>query len=675
MRQFIPATNRTCSFRIDLLAVAVLALCMVHPLQARADEQGKDDLTGLSIEELLAVEVFSASKFSQRTIEAPANVSIVTRADIANHGYRTLADLMASVRGFYVSNDRNYQYLGARGFNRPGDYNSRILLMVDGYRLNDPVYDQASIGNEFPLDLDLVERVEIVRGPGSSIYGSNAFFAVVNVITKKGRDLDGAGISAAAGSHGVAQGRLSYGMRNESGVDLLLSVTGAETAGQDHYFAEFDTPATNNGIAAGRDGERYRKLYGKLAYAGYTLSVMHASRTKQVPTAAYGTVFNDPNYETTDAQAYADLAYYGNLSEKWEIDTHAFYGSYTYEGDYPFGPPVVVNRDETEARWGGAEARFTGRLEGHKLVLGAEYRDNFRQDQRNFDVAPYTLYLDDRRSSSSTGVYVQDEIALAEGMLLNAGIRHDSYSAVGGSTNPRLGFIWMPQQGTAYKFLYGTAFREPNAYELYYNDGEATSKASPDLKPEKVASYEFVVEQALQANYRVTAAAFRNDIDNLINEVTDQADGLLVFSNIGRVRSQGAEIEVERAWDEETRMRASYVWQVTRDQSNGAELENSPRHLAKFNYSRRLPGSTFIGGAEVQYTGPRRTLAGAVTGGFTVVNATLADQALARGLALSASVYNLLDRRYADPARSEHVPIDAILQDGRSFRIKLDYSF
>ncbi|MDP1635592.1 MAG: TonB-dependent receptor plug domain-containing protein, partial [Gallionellaceae bacterium] len=222
---------------------------MVHPLQAKADKPGAGDLTGLSIEELLSVEVFSASKFSQKTIEAPANVSIVTRADIANHGYRTLADLMASVRGFYVSNDRNYQYLGARGFNRPGDYNSRILLMVDGYRLNDPVYGQASVGNEFPLDLDMVERVEIVRGPGSSIYGSNAFFAVVNVITNKGRDLDGAGISVAAGSHGAAQGRLSYGARNESGVDLLLSVTGAETAGQDHYFAEFDTPANNNGIA------------------------------------------------------------------------------------------------------------------------------------------------------------------------------------------------------------------------------------------------------------------------------------------------------------------------------------------------------------------------------------------------------------------------------------------
>jgi iron complex outermembrane receptor protein len=675
MCKFFPSVGAKSSFQAERFLAALFAVCMVQPAMAMAGEQEANDLTGLSIEELLSVEVYSASKFSQKTAEAPANVSIITAADIANHGFRTLADLMASVRGFYVSNDRNYQYLGARGFNRPGDYNSRILLMVDGNRLNDPVYNQASIGNEFPLDMDLVERVEVVRGPGSSNYGSNAFFAVINVITKKRRDMDGAGISAVAASHGGSQGRLSYGMRSESGVDLLLSVTGAKTTGQDLYFAEFDDPATNNGIATGLDGERYRKLYGKLAYEGYTLSVMQASRIKQVPTAAYGTVFNDPNSETTDAQSFADLAYYGKLDERWELDWRAFYGSYTFEGDYPFGPPVVVNRDETEARWGGAEARFTGRFERHKLILGAEYQNNYRQDQRNFDVAPHTLYLDDRRSSSSTGVYVQDEIALADGVLLNAGVRHDRYSTVGGSTNPRLGLIWLPQQGASYKFLYGTAFRAPNAYELYYNDGNATSKANPDLKPEKITSYEFVAEQVLQANYRLTVAAYHNDTHDLINEVTDTADGLLVFRNIGHVRTQGAEIEVERAWGNDTRVRASYAWQHTRDLSGGVELENSPRHLAKFSYSRRLPGGAHYGGVEVQYTGPRKTLTGAVTGGFSVVNVTLLSRALVHGMALSASVYNLLDKRYADPARPEHDPIDAIVQDGRSFRIKLDYSF
>src|SRR5512147_2724178 len=152
------------------------------------------DLKQLSIEELMNIEVrtiYSASKFEQKVMEAPSSVSIVTSSEIKMYGYRTLADVLRSVRGFYVTNDRNYSYVGVRGFGRPGDYNSRILLLIDGHRANDNIYDQAFVGTEAIIDVDLIDRVEIVRGPGSSLYGSNAFFAVVNVITKRGGDLKG----------------------------------------------------------------------------------------------------------------------------------------------------------------------------------------------------------------------------------------------------------------------------------------------------------------------------------------------------------------------------------------------------------------------------------------------------------------------------------------------------
>jgi iron complex outermembrane receptor protein len=113
--------------------------------------------------------------------EAPSSVTIVTSEDIRRYGYRTLAELLRSVRGFYTSYDRSYTSLGVRGFGQPGDYNSRILLLLDGHRLNDNIYDSAMLGTEFILDIDLIERVEISRGPGSSLYGNNAFFAVVKL--------------------------------------------------------------------------------------------------------------------------------------------------------------------------------------------------------------------------------------------------------------------------------------------------------------------------------------------------------------------------------------------------------------------------------------------------------------------------------------------------------------
>jgi iron complex outermembrane receptor protein len=96
--------------------------------------------------------VYGASKYEQKLIEAPAAVSIVTSLDIKRNGYRTLADILRSVRGFYTTYDRNYHYLGMRGFSRPGDYNTRFLLLVDGHRINDSIYNTASIGTEFPVD-------------------------------------------------------------------------------------------------------------------------------------------------------------------------------------------------------------------------------------------------------------------------------------------------------------------------------------------------------------------------------------------------------------------------------------------------------------------------------------------------------------------------------------------
>ena len=147
--------------------------------------------------------VFGASERSQPVTEAPASVSFITAEEIARYGYRTLADILRGVRGMYVTDDRNFSLLGTRGFGKPGDYNSRILLLVNGHRVNDNVFGQAEIGAEFGLDPAMFERVEIIRGPASSLYGDSAFFAVVNVITRTGASLGGGSVTLEAGTLGT----------------------------------------------------------------------------------------------------------------------------------------------------------------------------------------------------------------------------------------------------------------------------------------------------------------------------------------------------------------------------------------------------------------------------------------------------------------------------------------
>src|SRR6202046_3934456 len=182
----------------------------------------------MSIEELMSISVdsvYGAPGFKQKVAEAPASVTIITSEEIQRYGYRTLADILRNVQGFYVSYDRNYSYLGVRGFGLPGQYNNSIALLIDGHRLNDNIFDGALIGTEFPLDVDLIDRVEVIRGPNSSLYVASAFLAVINIITKRGRDLPKVSMTASAGGQGTYEGRVSYGATFHNGLELLLSGT------------------------------------------------------------------------------------------------------------------------------------------------------------------------------------------------------------------------------------------------------------------------------------------------------------------------------------------------------------------------------------------------------------------------------------------------------------------
>src|SRR3984885_11647826 len=244
------------------LALGVLAL-RAAPIPAQAQQ-----LPELSLEDLMRIDagrVFGASARVQPVTEAPASVSFITAEDIARYGYRTLADILRGVRGMYVTDDRNFSYLGTRGFGNPGDYNSRVLLLVNGHRVNDNVYGQAEIGAEFGIDPAMFERVEIIRGPASSLYGNSAFFAVINVITKSGSSLDGASVTVEDGTLGTHYARASAGQRLASGLDVAVSGTFEQSAGVNQlFFPAYDSSATNNGVAQGLDGQRVGQFYGQV---------------------------------------------------------------------------------------------------------------------------------------------------------------------------------------------------------------------------------------------------------------------------------------------------------------------------------------------------------------------------------------------------------------------------
>lgn len=135
------------------------------------------------LDDLLATPISTAAKYDQRISEVPASVTVITAEEIGRYGWHTLADVLGSVRGIYTSYDRGYTYLGVRGVGLPTDYNSRYLVLINGYPMIDTV-SGTKIGTALAIDLSQFSRIELVRGPGSVMYGAGAMFGVINLITK-----------------------------------------------------------------------------------------------------------------------------------------------------------------------------------------------------------------------------------------------------------------------------------------------------------------------------------------------------------------------------------------------------------------------------------------------------------------------------------------------------------
>lgn len=671
-REFPAAALLSRAGRQRLLAASLLSLSCAALADAPVEgESPPADLTEVPIEALVELQVFSASRFEQKLGEAPSAVRVITAAEIRDFGWRTLDQALASLPGVYTSYDRSYAYLGSRGFLRPGDYITRFLLLVNGTRINDPVYDQAGIGGDFVLDLDLVDRIEFVPGPGSSGYGANAFFGVINVITRAGRDYPKAEARAEGGSDGHASLAARYGRQGHGG-EILLAASGFRREGEDLFFPEFDAPDTNNGIADGLDYERARRFLVTGSHGALRYSLIHAVRVKGDPTASFGQLFNDPRSDNRDERTLLDVGYVFRATSDLQVTAHAFAGRYAYDGKFIFEPaPGPVNYDGSRAVWTGFGIQaVTTAWKRQKVLFGIDAQYDVQRDVFNYDAEPRLTYLDTRTDNRRVGIFVEDELTVREGLLVNAGIRLDHDGVTGAHVSPRLALIHDSGHGSNIKAIVGTAYRSPNLYEELYTATYAQSTV--ELDAERISAQELVWTKSFGPRTTLMASLFNYRLRNLIDETADE-EGNIFFQNRGRARTRGLEVSLDHLWEGGTALRASYTYARADDPDSDARLENSPRHLAKLNLSTPIPGSRARAGIEARHVGTRQGEFARIDS-YQLVNATVTWPSRDRRLELSATVQNLLDERYADPAGAAFAQ-NGIEQDGRTWLLRAIYRF
>ncbi len=526
-------------------------------------------------------EVTAANRTAQSAEDAPASVSLVSADEIRLFGDTTVWQALADQRGFYGTSDGTYQYLGVRGFARSGDYNNRLLLTLDGHTLNDDQLGASYVGHDGEIDLDDVERIEVVRGAGSVLYGSNAFLGVVNIVSGPVDLARPTHVVIGAESDRTARVRAGTKVKIGGGDHpawLSLSAGGLLSEGQDFQFPELADEANPLGSSIDAGGSTAAGGTVRLEAGDWNVVGWVNTRDQRIPTGAYETILADPRAHSSDTRGFGEVRWEPTFGEKLRIATRAYVDRYDFVGAYPYADPTDVVRDSWHGTWGGAEARFmVTPMKGLDFTAGAEARLHLQAHLEGSDSSG--LYLDDSTPFEVYSGYLLAGINPSRALSLSGGARVDAYSTFGATVNPRLALIVRPGTHDTLKLLGGRAFRAPSPYELNYNDDGVTQVAAPDLAPEHIWSGELEYTRRLGDVSTLTLAAFGHRIDDLIGISLFDAAGVLQYTNSADpVNAVGLEGELRREWRGGWLAAASVSAQRSREGSllTGAELENSP---------------------------------------------------------------------------------------------------
>lgn len=637
-----------------------------------------------------AQEVTAASRSTEVVEDAPSSVSIIPARELRAFAYPTVSEALRGLPGVYAWNDRSYQAVGFRGLGRLGSYGNRVLVLVDGHPLNDDWLGSSYVGYDGRVGLQDLERIEVVRGPGSVLYGTNAFSGVVNLVTRKpGRRGAEAGVSTA--ESGVARGRVRTNVPLGPDAGLWTSAAVARGAGRDFYFPELDQTARGaDAFEAGTvEGRYYRKWFS----AAWYLQTHH----KRLPTGEYDTLLGDSGTEQTDSRASLELKAEPRWNDSLRTMTRLHVNHYRFDGGFARAPDDGgLERDTFRGSWLGAEQRIELQpSDVFKLTLGGEGQLHVQVRERAGDESG--SFLDDSRPFQVGAAYAVVDLKPNERLHVSAGARLDAYSTFGSSLNPRLAVISKPYAGGNTKLMLGKAFRAPSVYELYYNDGGTTQVASPHVGPESIYSLELEHAHRFSTAISGTAAVFCNYARDLVTTAGrgDEADPLRYVNASAPIATLGAELGLRREWRQGYLLELSYSFQRSRFLSGESlrslleferspdfrRVANSPEHLGSvkgalplFGRSLTLASRLSVESGRYDRHERRDDDPQGETDAFAIWDIVLTGHDERSRLSWAAGVYNAFGWRYSLPVSAEFSQ-RRILQDGRSLLLSADIAF
>jgi iron complex outermembrane receptor protein len=592
--------------------------------------------------------VVAAGMRSQTEQQAAASVSIVNANDIQLFNYRSLADVLHGQRSFYLDTDGLNWFAGVRGFQRPGEWNSRILVLEDGTPTNELIYGQSNLDQDFVVPMEAVKQVEIVRGPGSSLYGSGAVFGVLNVVTKTGEDINGVEGKIEGGSESTGHLNVLFGKKFDNGFDVMGDFTGFTSQGNDDLIYN---GVTDQGHDFGhiRDSD-YEGVYSgfiKIRKGDLTFEADTAARRKDDAAATGLSSWYNPG-DMYERRTNANLTLDQKVGDDGDLMAKFYYGHYHYQQNWPYDlteattPFTYFSSGEDD--WIGEQIHYSWQATKKlHLLVGADAVQSLDTDQHD-ESSLIGPVLNIPASYNSVAGFVEDEFKPTDWLSITTGVRVDQVQRVGTSVSPRFAAIYTPARQDTFKALYGRAFRDPNLYELLYTSPPPDGLlGNSGLKPEIVDTYELIWERQYGHGWQSSLNGYLWKMSDSMEDYV-YPNGTLQTRNSGTLWANGVEGEIDRRWDDGASWRtyASY----TRAEEAGDGLTHSPNWIVGSSVALPIFKKCFVS-VEPQIVAGMKSDLEVFTHPTFITNFVFTSRDFYHGWTFQAGAYNL----FADKAR------------------------
>jgi len=651
-------------------------------------------LDDLSLSQMFEIGVV-ASKHPETTADAPASITVLTAERFNALGLKNLNDVLQLVPGFDVRRSREQvQLITVRGVT--SELNEHLLIMIDGVRLG-ALYEGGAGKDVRQINLTDVERIEIIRGPGSALYGTGAFAAVVSVITKKGSDTKGIHVTGEIGSYATAVTDVTAG-QTFGAFNLNGHFGYAESKGENFFIAQ-DGAGISSHIR-----DPYKEFSGNLKLGYKDMLELSVNASHQVNSAfiTTGDVMDPNSYgKATWIVTSLDHNHAFSKSLKWQSELYIAYhqrgptvallmppGLNAKFPDGQYGHPSL-----TDMRYGLDTYASYAPIQNMTLIAGiaAELSTTSNQDHvsngPDYAGVPATTFFTTPNRTVLAG-YAQGDYRFLKGLKLTAGVRYDHYNDLGGTTNPRVALVYNYHDKAWVKGLFATAFRAPNYRELHATTPTITG--NPNSKAETIMTGELVFGIAPWRRLLATVSLFDSQVSNLIFKFTPTDSRVSTFQNRGNLDALGveAEIRTEILPGFEVAGNYTYVHSKSTDLGNTYDTPLVSHHTANFTISRdlyhhvrlsvlgeyRSAKTRYVLASDVNNTDPRPPC-----GEVMLIGAYARVYDLVEGVAGYVRVTNALDFQYQTPStyppKVTGVIPDDIHNRGIEIQTGLTYSF